>query len=186
MSSKQLIHFGQFEISDQVFHLSSLCYALVNIKPILPGHVLVIPYRQAKRLTDLTQEEVTDIFTTVQKVQKMLAKKYFASGPEVGKVEDGSFNIAIQDGKWAGQTVDHVHCHVIPRTKDSNEGDGFYRRLQGEEGNIGGGFWDQNRPVQEGKFPMIEDEDRKPRSLEDMNEEAAFFQKEMEKLDSHH
>ncbi|KAF4635887.1 hypothetical protein G7Y89_g2214 [Cudoniella acicularis] len=144
MSSKNLIHFGPFEVTDQVFYKTPLCYALVNIKPILPGHVLVIPYRQAKRLTDLTSEEISDLFTAVQKVQRMLAVK--ASG--------------------------------------NNEGDGIYDRLQSEEGNVGGGLWDQQRPVQDGKFPKIKDEDRKPRSPEDMNEEALVYQKAMALLDN--
>ncbi|TVY88594.1 Bis(5'-nucleosyl)-tetraphosphatase [asymmetrical] [Lachnellula willkommii] len=184
MSSKNLIHFGPFEVTDQVFYKAPLCYALVNIKPVLPGHVLVIPYRQAQRLTDLSQDEVTDLFTTVQKVQKMLAGNYFAAGNAAGKVEDGSFNVTIQDGKWAGQTVAHVHCHIIPRTKGSDEGDGIYDRLESEEGNVGGGLWDQSRPTQHGKFPRIEDADRKPRSAEDMNRQAAFFREEMVLVDA--
>jgi bis(5'-adenosyl)-triphosphatase len=135
------------------------------------------------RLTDLTQNEVSDLFSTVQKVQIMLAKKYFGKDGQAGKPEDGSFNITIQDGKWAGQTVPHLHCHIIPRTKDSTEGDEIYTRLQSEEGNVGGGLFDQNRPVQEGKFPKIEDADRRPRSTEDMNEEAALFRSLMDALD---
>jgi bis(5'-adenosyl)-triphosphatase len=168
----------------QVFYNTPLCYALVNIKPILPGHVLVIPYRQANRLTDLTQPEITDLFSTVQKVQKMLARQYFSTETSIGKVEDGSFNITIQDGKWAGQTVPHLHCHVIPRTKDSTEGDGIYDRLQTEEGNVGGGLWDQGRPSTEGKFPRIEDAQREPRSKEVMNKEATLFREQMALLDS--
>jgi bis(5'-adenosyl)-triphosphatase len=110
----------------------------------------------------------------------MLARNYF--GPpqtNEGKIKDGSFNIAIQDGKESGQTVPHVHCHVIPRTKDSKEGDEIYDRLQGEEGNVGGGLWDRERPKQMGKFPRIEDADRKPRSAEDMKKEAAFYREQM-------
>jgi bis(5'-adenosyl)-triphosphatase len=142
--------------------------------------VLVIPYRPAQRLTDLTANEVTDLFTTVQKVQRMLALNYFTGSVDTsGKIEDGSFNIAIQDGKESGQTVPHVHCHIIPRTKDSKEGDGIYDRLQSEEGNVGGGLWDQSRPIQGGKFPKVEDADRKPRSAEDMNKEAAFYRQQM-------
>lgn len=98
-------------------------------------------------------------------------------------MEDGSFNIALQDGKEAGQTVPHVHCHIIPRTKDSTEGDELYDRLQSEEGNVGGALWDASRPVQVGKFPKIEDVDRKPRSAEDMRKEAAFYKEQMELLD---
>lgn len=67
----------------------------------------------------------------------------------------------------------HVHCHIIPRVKEKEggkgEGDGFYDRLQSEEGNVGGGLWDLNvRPIQTGKFPKIEDEDRRIRSTEEM------------------
>ncbi|CZR62267.1 related to bis(5`-nucleosyl)-tetraphosphatase (asymmetrical) [Phialocephala subalpina] len=179
--SSKLIHFGPYEVTDQVFYNTPLCYALVNIKPILPGHVLVIPYRAVRRLTDLTTEEVSDLFTTVQRVQKMLAKNYFKNDGAEGKLEDGSFNIAIQDGPESGQTVAHVHCHIIPRTKDSSdEGDGIYDRLQGEEGNVGGGLWDLKRPTPIGKFPKIEDADRKPRSADDMNKEAAFLREQME------
>jgi bis(5'-adenosyl)-triphosphatase len=77
-------------ISRQVFYNTPLCYGLVNIKPILPGHVLVIPYRNVPRLTDLTTAEVTDLFATVQKVQKMLARQYFKSETDSeGKVESG-------------------------------------------------------------------------------------------------
>jgi bis(5'-adenosyl)-triphosphatase len=154
---------------------------VVNIKPILPGHVLVIPHRQCQRLTDLGADEVTDLFTTVQKVQRMLARSCFAASDSnsPGKIEDGSFNIALQDGPDSGQTVRHVHCHIIPRRKYSNEGDEIYDRLQSEEGNVGGGLWDLSRPKQARKFPKIEEAERKPRSAEEMNREAAFYREQM-------
>lgn len=182
MSSKPPIHFGPFEVTDQVFHQSSLCFALVNLKPIFSGHVLVVPFRPAQHLTDLSRDEVSDLFSTVQKVQKMLARTYFGSSEATltgGKVGDGSFNVAIQDGKWAGQTVPHVHCHVIPRLKGDDAGDEVYERLESEEGNVGGGLWDRRRPAQHGTLPKIEDSDRKPRSAEDMQKEAAFFREQM-------
>jgi bis(5'-adenosyl)-triphosphatase len=220
-SSKTPIHFGPFEVTDQVrfqfallinfeehplssctgstpiiyrltlpqvFHTTPLCYALVNIKPILPGHVLVVPFRKVPRMTDLTANEITDLFTTVQKVQSMLAKRYFPPSPSSASplsseaaLESGSFNLAIQDGPESGQTVPHVHCHIIPRTKESSgEGDGIYDRLQGEEGNVGGGLWDlRERPEQRGKFPRIEEDQRKPRSKEDMNAEAEMYKELM-------
>lgn len=151
--------------------------------------MLVIPYRQVRRLTDLTSEEVADIFGTVQKVQKMLAKQYFKSeSEEVGKILNGSFNVALQDGPESGQTVPHVHVHIIPRPKlregEEELGDGIYDRLQGEEGNVGGGLWDSSRrPVPTGKFPKIEESQREPRSKEVMDKEADFFRSEMEKVD---
>ena len=163
--------------------------------PILPGHVLVVPYRRVARLTDLSPSEITDLFLTVQRVQKMLARKYFTHAQENGEgnalPEDGSFNIAIQDGKEAGQTVPHVHCHVIPRMRGDVTGDEIYQKLQGEEGNVGGGFWDmqrdgdglEERPVQEGKFPNIEDVTRAPRSKEDMHSEAVEYRDLMDGVD---
>ncbi|KAL3418368.1 HIT domain-containing protein [Phlyctema vagabunda] len=180
MTSPSPIHFGPFEVTDQVFYNTPLSYALVNIKPLLPGHVLVIPHRRVQRMTELTQPEVTDLFSTVQRVQRMLAGEYFNGG---GQPEDGSFNLAIQDGRDAGQTVPHMHCHIIPRMKDSNVGDEIYERLAGEEGNVGGGLWDAQRPVQAGRFPKIEDEHRKPRSQQEMNEEAKLFREKMDRLD---
>jgi bis(5'-adenosyl)-triphosphatase len=141
-------------------------------------------------MTDLTAAEVTDLFTTVQKVQRMLAKRYFPSSDpsptnpsssdplsSSAALGNGSFNLAVQDGPESGQTVPHVHCHIIPRTKESGgEGDG----LQGEQGNVGGGWWDlRERPEQRGKFPNIEESDRKARSAEDMNAEAEMYRELM-------
>ena len=199
-NNHKTVHFGPFEVTDQVLHPlyikfqqiksntsfqvfyhSSLSYALVNIKPILPGHVLVVPYRQCQRLTDLRPDEVTDLFTTVQKVERMLARSHFTSSDShpSGKVEDGSYNIAVQDGPDSGQTVAHVHCHIIPRQRNDKEGDRIYDRLQSEEGNVGGGLWDQSRPKLAGKFPKVEEADRKPRSAEEMIKEAAFYREQM-------
>ncbi|TGO92139.1 hypothetical protein BPOR_0009g00180 [Botrytis porri] len=135
-------------------------------------------------MTDLSSVELDDIFCTTQKVQRMLASYYFPGQD----VKEGSFNIAIQDGPESGQTVPHFHCHVIPRTKESATiGDGIYEKLQGEEGNVGGGLWDREarmgeRPVQKGKFPRVDEEDREPRSKEEMNHEAVLFREQMRKL----
>ncbi len=91
-----------------------------------------------------------------------------------------SFNVALQDGKESGQTVPHVHCHIIPRTREQPpRGDEIYDILQGEQGNVGGGLWDRERPKPIGKFPTIEDEDRHARPAEEMAEEAAFFREQM-------
>jgi len=176
------IYFGTFNVTPQVFYNTPLSFALVNLKPLLPGHVLVSPLRIIPRFTDLTSQEVGDLLTTVQKVQKMLAVTYFADASKgvKGSPEDGSFNIAIQDGPDAGQSVPHVHCHIIPRLKGDETGDQIYDRLASEEGNVGGAFWDrENRPKSGGHFPKIEDADRKPRTAEEMAEEAKFFKQQM-------
>lgn len=142
------------------------------------------------RLTDLSTDEVTDLFTTVQRVEKMLARVTFSDSAAgiAGKPESGSFNIAVQDGAEAGQTIPHVHCHIIPRRRNHDEGlkpDEIYDKLAGEKGNVGGALWDRDhRPKSQGAFPKIEDADREARTAEVMAEEANFYKKQMESLES--
>ncbi|KAK6319070.1 hypothetical protein J4Q44_G00102810 [Coregonus suidteri] len=67
--------------------------------------VLVCPLRPVERFRDLRPDEVADLFTTTQRVADLVEKHFQAS----------SLTIAIQDGPEAGQTVKHVHVHVLPR-----------------------------------------------------------------------
>ena len=101
------LKFGSFFISrDHVFYTSQLSAAFVNLRPIVPGHILVMPMRVVPLLCDLTEEEYLDLWQSVRVVQNVL-KKHFSSCD--------AFNIAVQDGKGAGQSVPHVHVHVLPR-----------------------------------------------------------------------
>lgn len=70
-----------------------------------PGHRLVIPVRHVGRIEELTREEWSALFGLVREVAREVA-----AAPEV----DGC-NVGLNDGKAAGQTVGHVHVHVIPR-----------------------------------------------------------------------
>ncbi|RYP78540.1 hypothetical protein DL771_000493 [Monosporascus sp. 5C6A] len=196
------VYFGPFEVTSQVFLTTPHSFALVNLKPLLPGHVLICPHEPHRRLTDLSAPELTDLFQAVQRVQRMLARHYFTSPSSssstagnpgsvdpatpapapAGTPEAGSFNIAIQDGSGAGQTVPHVHVHVIPRIagwtdKDINTvGDAIYERMSSEDGNVGGALWDRDRrPVPGGAFARIEEASRLPRSMEEMAAEAELF-----------
>ena len=63
--------FGPFPITaSQAFHVSptSLTYALVNLRPLLPGHTLVCPVRRVPRLSQLSDRETTDLFLTVKRI----------------------------------------------------------------------------------------------------------------------
>ncbi|KUL85377.1 hypothetical protein ZTR_06998 [Talaromyces verruculosus] len=179
----------------EVFYQTPLTFALVNLKPIIPGHVLVSPRRIVPRVSDLTADETTDLFLTVRKVGRMIERVYGAT----------SLNIAIQDGVDAGQSVPHVHTHIIPRKRadlDHKGGtDAIYGMLDGEEGDLGR----IQRELQlqkdtdvlqesstgtilaEGKrrsnFPAVDNESRTPRSGEDMEREAVMLAAEMEKED---
>ena len=64
--------FGQHKNSGKcIVFQSRLSYVLVNKKPVLPGHLLVIPKRCAKRMADLTVDETQDLFLAVVEAQKL-------------------------------------------------------------------------------------------------------------------
>jgi len=117
--------FGHVTISSaQVFYRSNLSIAFVNIKPVLPGHMLISPIRPAETLADLRPAEVTDLFMTVQRVQQVVMQHFGAS----------SATVAVQDGPEAGQTVKHVHIHILPRKKnDFSDNDDVYDELQNHD-----------------------------------------------------
>ncbi len=106
MESLELFRFGSFPISTtEIFYESKHAFALVNIKPIVPGHVLVVSRRRVDRFSLLHPLEVADLWNTAQVVGKVIEKQYTAD----------SLTFAIQDGRAAGQTVPHVHIHILPR-----------------------------------------------------------------------
>ncbi|XP_044879331.1 bis(5'-adenosyl)-triphosphatase isoform X3 [Mauremys mutica] len=93
--------FGQHLIKPSfVFLKTELSFALVNRKPVVPGHVLVCPLRPVERFRDLRPEEVIDLFQTTQMVGNVVEKHFCGT----------SLTISIQDGPEAGQTV---KVHII-------------------------------------------------------------------------
>ena len=134
--------------------------------------MLVSPRRVVPRLSDLSHDEVTDLFLTVQRVGRMIERVYEAS----------SLNVAMQDGADAGQSVPHVHTHIIPRKAadmdDRGGTDAVYKLLEGKDGDVGEHLRqrDQERP----KFPVVDDSQRQPRSEEEMIEEAEKLAHEMD------
>ncbi|XP_055864744.1 deaminated glutathione amidase-like [Biomphalaria glabrata] len=120
--------------SSQVFYRTLLSLAFVNIKPVLPGHVLVAPIRPVERLSDLSPAEVTDLFMTVQQVVNTVKQCF----------DVPSSTIAVQDGVGAGQTVKHVHVHVVPRKQgDLTNNDDIYDHLENHDK-----CWSETRTVQ--------------------------------------
>lgn len=127
MTVSSIVRFGPFIVTSQVFYRSKLSFGLVNLKPILPGHVLVCPNRVVSRISEMSHEEAIDFYTSVHTVANAIEKYYKAD----------SLNISIQDGPLAGQTVPHVHCHIIPRKLgDLPNVDDIYGLLNGREGDL--------------------------------------------------
>jgi len=101
------LSFYRFPIDSRtVFHVSELSFAFTNLKPVIPGHVLVSPKRVVGRLTDMTDQEVQDLFKMAKQVGEAILKAH----PNAD-----SLTVTVQDGPSAGQTVPHVHVHVMPR-----------------------------------------------------------------------
>lgn len=114
--------FGKHLIKPSVIFLKTeLSFAFVNRKPVVPGHVLVCPLRPAERFRDLLPEEVRDLFNSVQRVSNVVETHFGGT----------SLTISIQDGPDAGQTVNHVHVHILPRKPgDFERNDKVYEILQ--------------------------------------------------------
>lgn len=159
-----MFRFAQFNVTNQVFYSTALSYALVNLKPLVPGHVLVCPRRVVTRLSGLSPEESSDLFATVHFISGVIERYYKAD----------SLNVAIQDGPLAGQSVPHVHCHVIPRKLDDLENvDDIYKLLDGKEGDLDANFRTLKQAHLDNPGALGVDNDaRVPRSAQEMESEA--------------
>ncbi len=93
---------------DRVLYQSPAGLALFDAFPISEGHTLVIPRRHICSIYELTPAEQSDLWTLVAQVRQALIDRY----------DIESFNIGVNDGIAAGQTIPHAHIHVIPRRVD--------------------------------------------------------------------
>ncbi|XP_038980807.1 bifunctional bis(5'-adenosyl)-triphosphatase/adenylylsulfatase FHIT-like isoform X2 [Phoenix dactylifera] len=72
--------FGPYKIDrSEVFYSTPLSYAMVNLRPLLPGHVLVCPGREVKRFVDLSADETSDLWLTAKEVGDHLERYHEAS-----------------------------------------------------------------------------------------------------------
>ena len=79
--------------------------------PISPGHTLVIPKKHVKSLFELGEDDREDMFQALYRAKCLLDSEMKPDG----------FNIGINEGIAAGQTVFHLHVHLIPRYQGDSE-----------------------------------------------------------------
>lgn len=81
-------------------------YAVLNLYPYNPGHLMVVPYRQVAELEDLTEDESRELMAFTQKAIRVIKK---VSRPH-------GFNVGLNLGTAAGGSLaEHLHQHVVPR-----------------------------------------------------------------------
>jgi diadenosine tetraphosphate (Ap4A) HIT family hydrolase len=92
-------------------------FAIMDGFPISPGHALIIPKRHIASLFEATRDERDALFDLVEQVRQSMLEVNPSRLPFLkgrSEIPDG-FNIGINDGAAAGQTVMHLHIHLIPR-----------------------------------------------------------------------
>jgi ATP adenylyltransferase len=81
-------------------------YAVLNLYPYNPGHVMVVPYRRVSELEDLTVEESAELMAFTQKAIRVIK----------GVSKPHGFNVGLNLGHSAGGSLaEHLHLHVVPR-----------------------------------------------------------------------
>jgi bis(5'-adenosyl)-triphosphatase len=93
--------------------------AVYNRAPLVPGHSLVIPTRHVLRLADLDAEELADLFGAARTVSQILLAAYGCDG----------LDLSLQQGASAGQTVAHLHLHLVPRRPGDLPHDDWHAQL---------------------------------------------------------
>jgi len=97
--------------SEKVYE-DALVFAFMDINPVARGHVLVIPKRHSTDVTGMTDDEISAVARAFRKLAPAAKAAVHAEG----------FNILNNAGHVAGQAVDHVHFHIIPRVADDGRG----------------------------------------------------------------
>lgn len=97
------------QLSDEeglVVARGELVYAVLNLYPYNPGHLMVVPYRRVSELEDLTVEESAELMAFIQKAIRVIKN---VSRPH-------GFNVGLNLGTSAGGSLaEHLHVHVVPR-----------------------------------------------------------------------
>ena len=86
-------------------------YSFLDISPVSKGHTLVIPKKHCTTLLDVPDNLMPKLMKIVKKMAVAVTKA----------VEAGGFNLKLNNNRVAGQIIDHVHFHIVPRF----EGDGL-------------------------------------------------------------
>jgi len=101
-------------------------FAIYDNYPVTDGHILIISKREVPTWFDATEDEQQAIMSLLGKIKLYLQDEYNPDG----------FNVGINNGEAAGQTISHLHVHLIPRYEgDMEDPRGGVRHVIPERGN---------------------------------------------------
>ena len=100
--------FCNSQIQDCVFLESGNFLAVYNIAPVLPGHSLIIPVNHITSFIDLNKEQRAEFLETTRQAVRVLLKAFHTD----------AFDLSVQEKPEAGQTIEHLHLHIVPRLKN--------------------------------------------------------------------
>lgn len=90
---------------DKIISQDPLTFTVRDALPVSTGHTLILPKRHIASIFEATKEEVVALWAALQQARNELMKAYSPDG----------FNIGVNDGLASGQTILHLHIHLIPR-----------------------------------------------------------------------
>ena len=93
------------EIPAEIVYKDDHVMAMLDVNPKAPGHTIVVPRQHIETVLDLPDDELSHFFGAVKHVTEMITKTLRPDG----------FTLGINHGRAAGQAVDHLHFHIIPR-----------------------------------------------------------------------
>lgn len=110
MNEKECI-FCNLDPNREIIAQNDLALAFFDAFPVNPGHALIIPKRHVADYFDLTADEVAAMQALLREVKAIVEKRFNPDG----------YNIGVNVNAAAGQSVFHVHMHLIPRYKGDVE-----------------------------------------------------------------
>lgn len=110
MNEKECI-FCNLDPNREIIAQNDLALAFFDAFPVNPGHALIIPKRHVADYFDLTADEVAAMQALLREVKTIVEKRFNPDG----------YNIGVNVNAAAGQSVFHVHMHLIPRYKGDVE-----------------------------------------------------------------
>ena len=84
---------------------NELAIARWDVNPVAPGHILIVTRRHIANFFETTADEGQALLALLQEAKELLQREHRPDG----------FNVGINIGEVAGQTIPHVHIHLIPR-----------------------------------------------------------------------